>query len=582
MADDTRQEQQEHDQKGMTDLFQLGILNNKDDEVKLQTTLRTFHTLLVVREGLLDQRSKKFFEVNGMEKKATWKMLRSYFSQFPNHQIRTLDLCLHENAFWAFEPFFERLETIKMRLDMDPSQTYYAAISDDSVVELPSLQTLHISSSTSKRIAGDIDEPFPKIRPPPNFFPSILSASTRLVDLSYRPVVPRDLECFGKIVQANPLLQRLSCAIKTDFSPENNTLATAIRHHKSLQSISIFLMGRASPSIETQRIVETSLLWTPKLQEFAFGMDKDVELGEWIVECLANTRIVTFRYVRNMIFWENDPGPIDGDGVRSIMDGLTRNQTIQTIDVMAASFGVADDDRKALLLAQHPTLQTLRFNHYNQTTIAKVFSVLAKSRTIKSIECHLLERAWNCTDLVRHLGQGLEGNKTLESIKIKLTDVRSVWPELEAVVVFCRALASHPTLRHFVFPSLTFGAHQKHAKEAVRRSTALEEMKIQWRQNGWPPGGCPREIEAMLATNAVLNNNFLAPTGQETNEVLLPHILAKASHRNIDLTYRCVRDRVCLFVQALFHRNTHDASSESEELKKRKRGGSHRSVDASW
>ena len=505
-----------------------------------------------------------------MEKKATWKILQSYFARLSNHQIHTLDLTFHGNAFWAFEPFFERLETLKIGFRESRVVGNPAALVDESVVELPSLQTLHISSPMTTRYAADMNRQRRKVMylPPPNLLPSILSASTRLVDLSCNPVASRDLDCLGKIVQANPLLQKLRFAIsKTKSAPDNNTLVKAIRNHKSLQSISIFLMGRASSSVETQRIVEASLLWTPKLQEFAFGMTRDVKLGEWIVECLANTRIVTFRYVRNEIFPENTfhlSESINGGGVRSIMDGLTRNQFIQTIDLTGASGAVADNGRMAVLLAQHPTLQTLRFNHYNQSNHAMAFSGLSENRTIKSIACYLLPGRTcnrNYDDLVRDLGQGLEGNKTLERIVFRHSlpctpkddpPRNSKVPPLDAVVVFCRGLASHPTLRHFVFPNLNFGTNLKHVKEAVRQNTALQEIQILWRQNlWWQKYDWLDEIEAMLATNTVLNNYFLAATGQETNEVLLPHILAKASHRNIDLTYRCIRDRVGLFVQAL-------------------------------
>ena len=48
MADDTpRQAQHDHGQEGIIDLFQLGILNNEEDEAKLQTTLRTSDKIVV-------------------------------------------------------------------------------------------------------------------------------------------------------------------------------------------------------------------------------------------------------------------------------------------------------------------------------------------------------------------------------------------------------------------------------------------------------------------------------------------------------------------------------------------------------
>ena len=582
MADGAAPEKEELEE-GVVDLFEKGILNKKEDVAKLDRILRTSDNMNLNGNRICNDmhgRHELIYVTNmkGMGGKATWKTLQSYFARYTENKIQMLSLPYHGNAFWAFQPFFDRLETLKIGFGGRGVVTNAAALVDDSVVELPSLQTLQIN--------GD------RGGPPPNFYSSILSATTRLVDLSCRPMEPEDVESFAKIIQTNPLLQKLCFTIKTDIPPSssnnnnnnNITLAKAIRNHKSIQEISIFLTGRDSPSIllnnEVQRIVEASLLWTPKLQEFELGMNRDVYLGEWMVDCLANTRIATFRHVRPRWLW----GPwqlSDGDGVHWIMDGLARNQTIQTLDLTGASGKVADDGRIALLLSEHPTLQTLRFNHYDETNHAKAFWGLSKSQTIKSIECNLLPEGENhqsprYNDLVADLGQGLEGNKTLERIAFRhprqdlITNhrpLKSRVPPPDAVAVFCRGLASHPTLRHFSCHNLNFGAKLKQVKEAVQQSTALQEMEIMWK-DGWH-----NEIDAILAKNAVLYNNFLAPTGHETNEVLLPHILAKANLKNVNMTYRCVRDRVSVFVQALRSGHSQDVGRDtpSDDGKPKKR-----------
>ena len=572
LENEKEQEQNEQQEQIIIDLFEMGILNKREDVAQLQAILRNSDNMNLngnrIWNNLHGHHELLYVnKIKRMGEKATWKTLQSYFAQYTENRIQTLRVLYHGNAFWAFQPFLDRLETLKIGFGGKTVIADPTALVDDSVVELPSLQCLQISGDQG--------------RPPPNFFPSILSATTQLVDLSCRPIEPEDVESFAKIIQANPLLQKLRFTLKTEIPPSSNSLAalaTAIRNHKSLRAISIFLTGRDSPCVvlnkAVQRIVEASLVWTPRLQEFELGMNRDVYLGEWMVDCLANTRIVTFRHVRPL--WLRPPWQLsDCDGVRWIMDGLARNQTIQTLDLTGASGSVTKDGRMALLLSEHPTLQTLRFNHYDGTNHAKAFGGLAKSQTIKSIECNILSENHdipNYNDSIADLGQGLEGNKTLERIEFRHPGQYLVAkdpalshrvPRPDAVAALCRGLALHPTLRHFICPTLSFGATATHVKEAIQQSTVLQEMEVLW-QDGWED-----EVHTILTKNAVLYNNFLSPTGRDTNELLLPHILAKANQKSTDMTHRCVRDRADLLVQALGRRNTHDGSSDDGERKKR-------------